>query len=382
MRSTTDVLIVLPSLAGGGVERSRLVLAHEFERRGLQVMFCVLSEFGELRNYAFNHFRVHNLSVNRIRSAILPIRALVIRHQPRVVLTAIWPLTVATLLACYGLKTRLVLSDHNKLSTQYEKFGRIRKGFLQLSLNRFYPKSQAIIAVSEGVAKDLMELGKIPPSRIRIINNPIGFLSDKLDSSNIRRSSKDATKFWPPDIEYRLLSVGSLKAQKNHSLLFRALAKLEARLSIGLVILGEGHLRNELIAEARRLGIESKVSMPGFAENTRPFFEACDLFVLSSDYEGLGNVLIEALSVGKNVVATDCRWGPREILADGRYGYLVPPGNADALAEGIFRGLKNPYAKSDLTKRSEAFAPSRVAAQYLVEMLPSSFGLTSPKVKY
>jgi glycosyltransferase involved in cell wall biosynthesis len=165
------------------------------------------------------------------------------------------------------------------------------------------------------------------------------------------------------------LAVGELKAQKNHALLLHALAELDPALNAGLVILGEGALLDETRRRAVALGLGDRVSFQGHVLDPSPYYRAAELFVLSSDYEGFGNVLVEALSAGLPIVSTDCRDGPAEILESGRFGTLVPIGDVAALAEALVRARQMSVDPERQKERARAFNEHSAVEQYLTLML-------------
>ncbi|MFV1980933.1 MAG: glycosyltransferase, partial [Rhodothermia bacterium] len=132
---------------------------------------------------------------------------------------------------------------------------------------------------------------------------------------------------------------GRLTAAKNYPLLLRAFQTLLQSRDANLLILGEGEERAKLQGLIHDLGIEDHVLLPGYVENPWAYMSKADLFVLSSKWEGLPTVLVEALALGIRVVSTDCEYGPRELLEDGRYGLLVPVDDVDHLAAGMLKAL-------------------------------------------
>jgi len=161
-----------------------------------------------------------------------------------------------------------------------------------------------------------------------------------------------------------------LTRQKAFATLIRAFALLDLRPAPRLVIIGEGAEREPLLKLAAELGVGDRVALPGFVANPRAQMARARLFVLSSDWEGFGNVLVEAMSVGTPVVATDCPSGPREILEDGALGWLVPPGDPPALALAISATLRSPLVSAEVLRRRAAdFAPERIAEQYRTLLL-------------
>ena len=139
-----------------------------------------------------------------------------------------------------------------------------------------------------------------------------------------------------------LVAAGRLVPQKDYPTMLRALKIIRQRHDARLMILGEGEQRPRLEGLVKELGLESYVSMPGIVKNPYAYMARADLFVMSSAWEALPTVLIEALALGAPVVSTDCVNGPREILQDGRYGALVPVGDVSALAEAVAAALSAP----------------------------------------
>ena len=197
-----------------------------------------------------------------------------------------------------------------------------------------YPGAAAITAVSKGVAEDLAETIGIPRDRIDVIHNPV------VTPELIARAAEPIEHEWfAPGSPPVVLAVGRLSPQKDYPTLLQAFAKARKRRPAKLLILGEGPLRPELEATIEELGIGPDVRLPGFVENPWAFMRQCAVYAMSSRWEGLPTVLIEALASGARIVSTDCPSGPREILDGGRYGRLVPVGDVAALARVLAEAL-------------------------------------------
>jgi glycosyltransferase involved in cell wall biosynthesis len=167
-----------------------------------------------------------------------------------------------------------------------------------------------------------------------------------------------------------LLSVGRLSAEKDFPTLLRALAMLRSRRPLRLLILGEGEKRSELESLTASLGINEDVSLPGFEVNPFQYMARCAAFVLSSTWEGFGNVLVEALACGAQIVSTDCPGGPREILAGGKYGLLVHPGDPTSMAAAVDYLLEHPLSRNRLRERAKDFTIEAILPQYLRLLFP------------
>lgn len=356
------IAIVLPDLRGGGVERIRLVLAHEFARAGYDVSFVLMKAEGELLAEAQSAFSVESLDITRVRQLPLALARYIRRQRPDILIAAMWPLTVFAVAGkmLSGVRCKILVSEHNTLSIQYSSRGKLHRLLMRLSMMVGYRFAQARVGVSEGVIRDIAALACMKVDRFRTIHNP---LPPRQTPTAAEVERADAC--WRDSELPRLLTVGSFKSQKNQQLLLAAFAELLKTTDAQLMLLGEGQLRPQLERQARELNIADRVLMPGFFSDPTPFYHTADLFVLSSDYEGFGNVIVEALATGTPVVSTDCPSGPADILAGGVYGTLVPVKDRLALARGMAQALATTHDADVLRARASHFAPPVAAAGYL-----------------
>lgn len=354
------VAILLPDLRGGGAERVMLDLAHEFARQGHTVEFVLRRARGELLDEARSSFPVVELGVDRARQVPLALARYLRRRRPDALLTAMWPLTSAAVAARWlaRSKTRIVVSDHGMLSAQYAPRGCLHRLLMRASMMLTYRFADSCVAVSKGLAEDVAMLAAMNTGDIAVIHNPV-----RMPSSNV--DTAPAEKLWGDAGGKRIVTVGRMKQVKNHALLLRAFAMLPQSLDATLMLVGNGELETVLRAQAVQLGISDRVVFAGFQTDPAPFYATADLFVLSSDREGFGNVIVEALAAGTPVVSTDCPAGPAEILDGGRFGTLVPVGDEMALAAAIARTLGMNPDRERLRSRALAFAPEVAAARYL-----------------
>lgn len=355
------ISILLPDLRGGGAERVSVDLARIFTARGHQVEFVLMEAKGVFLSEASKSFSVVELGVEKARYAPLPLARYLREQQPDALIAQMWPLTSAAVIG-RGLslqKTRLLLVEHNTLTNQYAPWGKVHNLMMQMSLSATHRFADHVAAVSEGAAHDLAMLANLDSERVIVLQNPI----PKRNMPPTDAMNK-AELLWKCSRGQRLLTVGSLKDQKNHPLLLRAFAKL-ARPDAHLMILGEGQNERMLRELANELGISERVIFAEFHPDPSPFYATSDLFVLSSDYEGFGNVLVEALSFGLPVVSTDCPSGPSEILENGKYGRLVAVGDADALAKAMDEMLGATVDREALIRRAADFSPEIAARKYL-----------------
>jgi glycosyltransferase involved in cell wall biosynthesis len=214
--------------------------------------------------------------------------------------------------------------------------------------------------VSAGVSDELHRIASVPQDRIHILYNPI----DLKRIATLSEENLDDPWFQagqPPVI----VSTGRLHPQKDFPTLLQAMKLLGSDPKIRLVILGEGQERTALEELIRRFALRDHVRLIGFKANPYAYMSRASVFVLSSAWEGLSNVLIEALACGCRIVSTDCPYGPSEILENGEYGVLVPVRNPEALAKAIRKILNEPAPKEKNKKQSQMYDIHAIAAQYL-----------------
>ncbi len=355
------IAILLPDLRGGGAERLSIDLARAFAAQGIHVEFVLMNATGDFLDEASREFKIINLKAKRIRNVPFSLSRYLQSNRPSALIANMWPLTGAAALgrALSRQNCRLLLVEHNTLSLDTHMFQHWPKWLMQTLMAVTYPMADRVSAVSQGAATDLEHLVHLPEGKVTVLHNPI-----PQRPTPTEHAKAIAESFWQRRHGKRILAVGSFKDQKNFSLLLRAFSKLLGT-DATLLLLGQGAGESTLRALASQLGIADRVIFAGFHTDTTPFYATADLFALSSDYEGFGNVIVEALSFGLPVVSTDCPHGPAEILENGRWGRLVPVGDADALARAMHEALSAPIDREALKRRAADFAPEIVARRYL-----------------
>ena len=372
MTRMSSIAIVLPDLRGGGAERVAVNLANSFVQRGYAVDMVLLSANGELLADLLPGIRVVDLKVNRLRSAVFPLVRYLRQSRPAALLACMWPLTVLALWAraMALVPTRVVVAEHTTWSR--DKIASTSWGRFKVSNTMRYgfPAADSIVTVSNGAADDLARFANLDRKAITVIYNPV--VGDFKPPS----STPLTPAGWWTGPHRKVVAVGKLKTIKDHATLLNAFARLRQRVDACLLILGEGECRVALETQARHLGIEASVFMPGFTQDPSPYFQHADLHVLSSTGEGFGNVIVEALEAGTPVVSTDCPSGPREILSDGKFGHLVPVGDAVALAAAMAESLAATHDTAALKARAQDFSIDKAVDQYEALMFP---GQARPK---
>lgn len=356
----TNVAILLPDLRGGGAERVAVNLANSFVSRGHRVDMVLLSATGEFLSELHPAVQVVDLQVLRIRSALPALVRYLRDRRPHALLANMWPLTVTAVLArrLSSVQTRVVLAEHTTWSRS-ELLARPTVGWqVRTSMHYAFPRADGIVAVSQGAADDLAQFARLDRQTIQVIYNPV------VGVEPLPPLVEHGPAGWWQGTHQRVLAVGALKQIKGYDTLLDAFARLRSCTDARLLILGEGGERTALEDLVRRLGVHEYVFLAGFVQNPTPYYQRADLFVLSSDAEGFGNVVVEALAVGLPVVSTDCPSGPREILADGRFGRLVPVGDACALADAMAKSLESEHDHEALKARAQDFDIDKAVDQY------------------
>lgn len=268
------------------------------------------------------------------------------------------------------LAAKLVRSQATIVSTVHTNLSRdlqprpLQTRLLMRAAILAYGAADRVVAVSSGAADDVAKLARIPRDRIRVIYNPI-VTPQLLDVAHQSVPCDIIDTLSTPVI----IAAGRLTRQKDFATLIRAFAIVRRlRTDARLVILGEGEEREDLERLVRKLDLLSSVRFPGFVPNPVAYFSKADVFVLSSAWEGFGNVLAEAMAVGTPVVSTNCPSGPAEILANGKYGKLVDIADAAGLADAILSTLDSPIDPLALQDRARAFT-SATATSQLLELL-------------
>jgi glycosyltransferase involved in cell wall biosynthesis len=342
--------LFLPTLHGGGAERIAINLAQGFVALGAPPDLVTASGEGELAGQIPAGVRLVDLEAPRVMRAVPALARYLRRERPTAVISFLDHAGVALLIArqVSGASTRAICTVHNTLTRAAPSSSRLRSRVMPTLLRIAYPWADEVVAVSRGVADDLSQVTGYPRSRVRVIYNPV--ITSELLAAVARPPGHPWLAQHEPPV---VLGVGRLTRQKDFASLIRAFAEVRRHRRARLLILGEGEERPSLEAAVRDLGLEADVALPGFMPEALACMAHAAVFVLSSAWEGLPTVLIEALAAGTAVVATDCPSGPREILRDGELGLLVPPGNVHDLAQGILAVLAGAHRRVPLSELRE-----------------------------
>lgn len=355
--------IFLPSLEGGGAERVIVTLSNALADRGLVVDLVLAKASGPYLSHLNANVNVVDLGASRVLTSMPGLASYLRRERPAALLSVLSHANVIAIAAraMSGVPTRIVASEHNTLSRTVGSQPSLRVR-ADVGMMKFaYRYADDIVGVSEGVSDDLARVLGFPRERITTVYNPI-------DAQLIRQKSLQKVEhpWFSPGAPPVLIATGRLTPQKNFPLLIAAFDLLRKSRgdNVRLMILGEGELRQELTKQVDSLGLTEHVALPGFDANPYSYMRSGAGFVLSSEWEGLPTVLIEAMSCGARVVSTDCPSGPAEILENGKWGRLVPMGDAEALAAAMHAALDE-VSPPDVFSRAMHFSVDASVDGYL-----------------
>ncbi len=338
------IALYLRYLFNTGIEPVTLNLARGLIKRGLRVDLVLNKVGGGYADQIPPGVRVVDLKSPHLPTGI-PVLVRYLRRERPVALLSSQHFTNETAMLARLLtpkSTRFVVCEHVVLSQDARNSTRFKERLMPLTAGLTYRWADGIVAVSHGVAQDLAQITRLQPERIRVIYNPV--LTPELQAK--AREPLDHPWFAPnqPPV---IVGVGRLRAQKDFATLIRAFARVRQSRPARLLILGNGPEKVRLLELVQQLGLQEDVALPGFVQNPYAYLARAAVFTLSSAWEGLPTVLIEAMAVGVPVIATDCPSGPAEILEGGRYGVLVPVGNSEAMAEAILGVLAGQAKRAD-----------------------------------
>jgi len=371
------IAIYIYGLTGGGATRRTLTLANGFAERGHKVDLLVLEASGPAHSELspqVNLIRLESPGIkacgripwrrrkNQVAASASALANHLRRERPDVLMSGAnhAHLSAITARVIARVPIRLVLRVSTHLTDSHLSDTRRPRPFRLRWARRRYGRADAAIAVSEGIADDLIRHTTLSAECVFTIHNPT--FTNAISS----KASEPVEHPWlekgaPPVV----LGAGRISRQKDFPTLIEAFAKLRAERPARLIILGEGKQRARLLAMAEELGVAADVDLPGFQDNPFPWMAHASVFALSSAWEGSPGVLIEAMACGCPVVSTDCPSGPKEILNKGALGPLVPVGDAAGMACAIGTRLDAPRDAVRLKERAAEFSVDRAVDAYL-----------------
>ena len=350
------IAFFLPDLRGGGAQKMVLNMAHEFAARGDKVDLVVASSEGVFAKELKNTVKLVDLKKTRTVLSVFALSRYLEKERPDIFVSALFHANLTAIMAkliAGSTATKFILTERNYFSKRIEDSG-YERFYIPLLARILYPHADMVIGISKGVADDIQARAKLHPAKTGWIHNPVvtpDMRGGQISANNNREKPV-------------IITSGRLVEQKDHETLIKAFAVLVKKRPATLKILGTGPREQELKKLAADLGVTNDVIFEGFVENSLDHFYNADLFVISSQWEGFCNVIVEALLCGLPVVSTDCPSGPAEILDQEKFGILVPVRDESALAAAINNALDRSWDKKAQRGRAMDFTVEKICDSY------------------
>jgi glycosyltransferase involved in cell wall biosynthesis len=355
------IALLVPTLEIGGVERVFANLANGLRQCGAEVDLVAGRGGGDMGRVLAEGTQVFDLESDHMMRSVPRVAKYLRDREPDAMIAAMTHSTAAAVVArtIARQKTKIVATEHTTMSKIVANTSGLKYRLMPLWSRWALKSADLIVAVSGGVADDLSTQTGIPRETLRVIYNPV--ITDALHTAG---TANVEHPWFQPEEPPVILAVGRLDKQKDFPMLVRAFRLIRNRRPARLMILGDGADRNRIEQVVRDTGLADDVALPGFELNPYRFMKRAAAFASSSQWEGFGVALVEALALGAPVVSTDCMYGPAEILCNGKFGMLVPVGDHEAMAGALLTALDNPV-RNDCSVHLQQFTVRGVAANYL-----------------
>lgn len=367
MKQKLKICIITRSLNGGGAEKVAVNLANHYSAIYEEVFLIAIDGSGPYRQQLSTEIKFIDLRCKNLRSCVLKSINCLNEISPEIILSTIRNTNILTGLSklCrgYRFKHRLIMCEASTMDGEIKKS--IIKKNINIALMRIsYGQAEKIVANSKTTKEDLLKLKISNQEKIHVIGNPV------LSNNVHELAAQPANHEWFNDKKLKvILSVGRLIKLKDHATLVRSFALAQKNIPcLRLVIIGEGEQEENLIRISKSLYVNKYFLILPFQKNIYPYYRCSDLFILTSEYEGFGNVLVEAMACGTPIISTNCRGGPPEILKYGKLAPLIPVGDHKSLAESILNHFKNPSENniaSLLINEASNYSIDTIAQKYL-----------------
>lgn len=350
------ITLVIGSLRTGGAERAMVNLSSGLLNSGCDVEIVVVEKTGDFLSSVSEKVNVFDLGMKRARNSVGAFRKYLKEHSPDVIIVAQThvQLMVLTAVKISRWKGKLILNEQSTFSSN------TTNGIYRFFVKQMFGRADAITVVSHGAADDFSEQYPEFKNKIQVIANPV-FTDNILTLKN-----ENVVHPFFENANYPvILAAGRLSKEKNFIFLLRAFSLLLKKTKAYLIIIGEGEERRSLLNEGLKLGILPNVSLPGNVSNPYAYMSRCSVFALTSTYEGLPGVLIEALACGCNIVSVDCKNGPAEILSNGKFGTLVTAQDPEVFSGELYKSLTAGKQEEMKLTRARDFGIGKIAKEYL-----------------
>lgn len=351
--------IFITEISGGGVEKVNVCLAKELHEKGYDVKIISLVTKNKKKNDKVQNVDCIFLNKKSKKLSFIDLLKTLEKEKPSLIVTNSLVETYYSEIykSFFNKSTKIIYVQHSVYSTTFDNNTRnkIRNRLLP-KITDIFNRLDGIVFVSKGVKEDFLKCINNCKTENTIIYNPI-----VKEENNFRYKGIDKKRI-------RLVTAGRIEKEKNQELIINALEKLITKnYNIDLTIFGKGSKENYLQELCKNKNIIDKVYFEGYVDNLEEKFFNYDIFVLSSNYESFGNVLVEAMNCSLPVISTDCPVGPREILCDGKYGYLTKINDYIDLSEKIEKIIleNNENITRQAFERSKDFCVKKSVDNYI-----------------
>lgn len=354
----------LPSLSGGGAEKVYIQLAKEFAVKGYHVDLVVANGSGVFKSQIDDRVKLHDLNAKKLFFSVGKIASKINELKPDVIFSTLFRansvISLASLFASH--KAKLILREATVLSLDLGLYSQPTKTLFSVLAKKAYRSADAVIALSTPSKDDLSHFCKIDKDDIYLVSNPAS-------TSDIEVLANESYEPLWDNSAPTICFVGRLEEQKNLPFFLSAFSELVTRKQTNLMILGRGSLESELKEQVESLGLSQYVKFMGFQTNPFKYIKRADLLVLPSKWEGFPNVLIQSLSIGTPVIASNCPGASGDILEQGKFGRLFELGNKSQLVNEMYQQLFIEPKRLDL--EDVAYLKSKYALENIVSSYES-----------
>jgi glycosyltransferase involved in cell wall biosynthesis len=359
-----EITIFTPALPrhGGGAQHIIIRLMSGFIKRGIKVKLVLAILSDDINDNIPSEVEIIHLKCKRTIYSIFRLAKYMKNNNPKNILSHLHGANRVVLMAnlLARIKAHIHIVEHNTMTVALKESSLLNRILFNLVYKYLYPKATDIIHVSKAAAEDLQSLLPANAQKVITIYNPI------VTNDILHLKNDDSPHPWFNLIDTPvILGVGRLTEQKNFINLIEAYFIVRKEFNARLVILGQGEQREQIEKVVRHYNLGESVYLPGYVQNPLQYMRKASVFVLSSNWEALPTVLVEAMACGCPVVSTDCPSGPAEILDNGKYGKLVPVRDPKALADAIIKTINDPLKKEVLQSRAMEFGADKAVDEYL-----------------
>ena len=330
------ITIIDQSLNGGGAEKVLCnLIRHLNEKLNYEVNLIITDKLGDLKYLVPEDVTVYELGVKHTRYSFFRVLKALGRIRPDFVFTTLSRTNILSIIGSFFIKYRSIV--YYPSTPVLEKQAKILKGWRYLLYKIFYRKAYTVIAQTEEIAAQLQQFYKIDKDKIKVIINPV-------DNESINRNIENSENPFRND-KINVVASGRISIEKGFDILVESFSKVvEKNDKFQLHILGKDSNNNmeKLKKRISELGVNKSITFHGFQKNPYPYYNFCDLFVLSSRWEGLPNVVLECQYLGRPIVATRCIPVIERLIDHGKNGFVVDVGDVEGLGQAIlnYKALK------------------------------------------